>query len=54
MGNPRPVSADMNQADQAKCLRRTDNGPTMDNEEELLHEAYGEPDDFGFFRGEDS
>jgi hypothetical protein len=52
MGKPRPVNEDMNQADQAKCLRRTDNGPTIVNEEEILQATFGEPDEDGVYRGE--
>jgi cell wall-associated NlpC family hydrolase len=38
----RPLTAD-SQEEQEENLRRTDNGPTVDNEEELLREEFGEP-----------
>jgi hypothetical protein len=39
------------QEEQAAHLLRTGNGPTVDNEEELLAEAYGAPDMAGFYSG---
>lgn len=35
--------------EQAENIRRTDNGPTVDNEEDLLREEFGEPDANGVY-----
>ncbi|MCX4606999.1 hypothetical protein [Streptomyces mirabilis] len=39
------------QDEQAAHLVRTGNGPTVDDEEQLLAEAYGAPDMAGFYTG---
>ncbi len=44
----RPLTAD-SQEEQEENLRRTDNGPTVDNEEELLREEFGEPSANGVY-----
>lgn len=48
MDADRPLAAD-SQEEQAKNLRDTGNGPTVDNEEELLREEFGEPDANGVY-----
>jgi len=44
----RPLVAD-SQEEQAKNIRRTGNGPTVDNEEDLLREEFGGPDANGVY-----
>lgn len=39
------------QQEQAKHLTRTGNGPTVENESELLAQVHGNPDMAGFYTG---
>ncbi|ESU46504.1 hypothetical protein K7395_24670 [Streptomyces filamentosus] len=50
----RPVEGQPDQEEQAALLRRTDNGPTVDIEEELLRERFGTPDMTGVFATPDA
>lgn len=43
MGDPRPDTPDMDAEEQARNLRATGNGPTVDNEEALLADEFGQP-----------
>ncbi len=45
MGDPRPVDDTEGQEAQASHLTDTGNGPTENDEAELLAEKYGEPTD---------
>lgn len=48
----RPVPERLgDQHEQAQHLTRTGNGPTVDNEQELLAEQFGAPDMSGFYTG---
>jgi hypothetical protein len=47
----RPVEGRPDQTEQAQLIRRTANGPTVDNEAELLAELYGPPDMAGVYSG---
>jgi hypothetical protein len=49
MGEPRPIEDNPTQARQAELLTRTVNGPTVDNEQELLAALFGDPDDHGVY-----
>ena len=49
MGEPRKTEPEISQDEQAALLRRTVNGPTVDNEEELLAGRYGAPDSDGVY-----
>ncbi|MEV8394842.1 MULTISPECIES: hypothetical protein [unclassified Streptomyces] len=49
----RPVEGRPDQEEQARLIVRTGNGPTVDNETELLREQYGAPDMAGVFRATD-
>ncbi|MFD0772656.1 hypothetical protein ACFQZ2_01825 [Streptomonospora algeriensis] len=50
MGDPRPIpDEETKQDEQAALIRRTDNGPTEENEEALLAEEFGEPDAAGLY-----
>jgi hypothetical protein len=49
MGDPRPDTPDMDAEEQARHLRPTGNGPTVDNEEALLADEFGEPTDDGIY-----
>lgn len=49
MGEPRPIEEDISQARQAQFLKRTGNGPTVDNEEQLLTAAFGPADENGVY-----
>jgi hypothetical protein len=46
MGNPRPLDGT------DKDIAETANGPTVDNEAELLAEEFGEPDEEGVYGGD--
>ncbi|AQW55306.1 hypothetical protein ACIQPP_05655 [Streptomyces violaceusniger] len=47
----RPVEGRPDQEEQAGLIRRTGNGPTVDNETELLEAEYGPADMAGVFSG---
>lgn len=49
MGATRPLEDNPTQERQAELLTDTGNGPTVDNEEQLLAEAFGAPDDRGVY-----
>jgi hypothetical protein len=49
MRDPRPEQSDMTPDEQARHLRPTGNGPTVDNEEALLADEFGEPDANGIY-----
>jgi len=50
----RPIpERDGDQEEQAQHLVQTGNGPTVDNEAELLAERYGAPDMSGYYTGPD-
>ncbi|MFG3140750.1 hypothetical protein ACGFZA_31665 [Streptomyces sp. NPDC048211] len=52
MGDERPIPERLgDQHEQAQHLRRTGNGPTVDNEAELLAAVHGTPDMAGFYVG---
>ncbi|MGC4946163.1 hypothetical protein ACLQ2N_08150 [Streptomyces sp. DT224] len=52
MGAERPIPERLgDQTEQAQHLRRTGNGPTVEDEQQLLAEAYGAPDMAGFYTG---
>lgn len=50
----RPVEGRPDQEGQARLIRRTGNGPTVENEEALLRERFGAPDMAGVFRTSDT
>ncbi|MCX5000979.1 peptidoglycan-binding protein [Streptomyces longwoodensis] len=49
MGAARPIEEDISQQRQAELLTSTGNGPTVDNETELLEDAFGPADDHGIY-----
>ncbi|MEU7338721.1 peptidoglycan-binding protein [Streptomyces sp. NPDC007074] len=49
MGEPRPIEDDITQQRQAALLTSTGNGPTVDNESELLAAEFGPADDRGIY-----
>ncbi|WP_420032218.1 hypothetical protein ACN2WE_04990 [Streptomyces sp. cg28] len=49
MGDPRPEQPDMTPEQQAQHLRPTGNGPTVQNEEAVLAEEFGEPNADGIY-----
>lgn len=49
MGEQRPVTDDPSQEEQAALLRPTDNGPGVENEEQLLFVEFGAPDENGVY-----
>ncbi|MFD7835623.1 hypothetical protein [Streptomyces sp. NPDC059761] len=49
MGDIRPDTADLPQAEQAALLVRTPNGPTEPNEAQLLTDLFGDPNADGIF-----
>lgn len=49
MGEPRPIEDDITQQRQAALLTSTGNGPTVDNEAELLADQFGPADDHGIY-----
>lgn len=52
MGDTRPIPERLeDQIDQAQHLTRTGNGPTIENEAELLAAAHGPADMAGFYTG---
>lgn len=52
MGDTRPIpERDGDQEEQARHLVSTGNGPTVENEAELLAERFGRPDMAGVYRG---
>ncbi|MGW7248809.1 hypothetical protein [Streptomyces decoyicus] len=50
----RPVEGRPDQEEQARLIRRTGNGPTVENEAELLHGRFGAPDMAGVFHTSDA
>ncbi|WP_329151197.1 hypothetical protein OIU91_28315 [Streptomyces sp. NBC_01456] len=50
----RPVEGRPDQEEQARLIRRTGNGPTVENEEALLRERFGPPDMAGVFHTSDA
>ncbi|MFF2189231.1 hypothetical protein [Streptomyces sp. NPDC058155] len=55
MGNTeRPVEGRPDQDEQAALIRRTGNGPTVDNEQQLLEARFGAPDMAGTYHGSDA
>ncbi|MFJ9468318.1 hypothetical protein [Streptomyces caniferus] len=50
----RPVEGRPDQEEQARLIRRTGNGPTVENEEALLRERFGAPDMAGVFHTSDA
>lgn len=49
MGDPRPDTPDMDADEQARHIRPTGNGPTVENEEALLAEEFGAPNTDGIY-----
>ena len=49
MGEPRPTEDDISQDQQAQLLTSTGNGPTVDNEEDLLAAEFGPADAHGVY-----
>jgi hypothetical protein len=49
MGATRPLEDDPTQERQAALLTETGNGPTVDNEADLLADAFGDPDANGVY-----
>jgi hypothetical protein len=49
MGDPRPDTPDMDAKEQARHIRPTGNGPTVQNEEALLAEEFGAPNADGIY-----
>jgi hypothetical protein len=54
MGEPRPIEDDITQQRQAALLTSTGNGPTVDNEEELLAAEFGPANDHGIYGAPDT
>ncbi|MFE2747306.1 hypothetical protein ACFXKX_23760 [Streptomyces scopuliridis] len=50
----RPVEGRPDQEEQARLIRRTGNGPTVDDEQQLLAARFGAPDMAGTYRGSDA
>jgi hypothetical protein len=50
----RPVEGRPDQIEQARLIRRTDNGPTVDEEQQLLAERFGTPDMAGVYSNTDT
>ncbi|WP_405674911.1 hypothetical protein OG292_03315 [Streptomyces sp. NBC_01511] len=50
----RPVEGRPDQEEQARLIRRTGNGPTVGDEQELLAARFGAPDMAGTYRGSDA
>lgn len=52
MGDTRPIPERLgDQTEQAQHLRRTGNGPTVDDEQQLLAAVHGAPDMAGYYSG---
>jgi hypothetical protein len=49
MGDPRPDTPDMDADEQARHLRPTGNGPTVDDEQTILAAEFGAPDANGTY-----
>ncbi|MGW7100418.1 hypothetical protein [Streptomyces sp. NPDC054838] len=49
MGDLRPDTANLTQAEQAALLVRTDNGPTLPDEAQLLADEFGDPNADGVY-----
>lgn len=49
MGEPRPIEEHISQDRQAQLLTSTSNGPTVENEEQLLEAEFGPADDRGIY-----
>jgi hypothetical protein len=49
MGDTRPIEDDITQQRQAELLANTGNGPTVDNETDILEDAFGPADDNGVY-----
>jgi hypothetical protein len=49
MGDPRPTNPDLTAEQQAALLRETGNGPTVSDEESILHAEFGAPDERGVY-----
>ncbi|GGX01841.1 hypothetical protein [Streptomyces chryseus] len=50
----RPVEGEPDQEQQAQLIRPTGNGPTVDDEQQLLAARFGDPDMSGVYRGSDA
>jgi hypothetical protein len=50
----RPVEGRPDQIEQARLITRTGNGPTVDDEQQLLADRFGTPDMAGAYQGSDA
>jgi len=49
----RPVEGRPDQIEQARLITRTGNGPTVDDEQQLLADRFGDPDTTGVYSSTD-